>query len=361
LKRLRGISTRLIATAVGCVCIFGFAAAALSSEAAADPTEKPVVQESPAVTGTPEPGHTLTCTKGIWLQEPTGYTFEWIRDGAAIESETTFEYEVVETDRGHVIACAVTATNSFGSTTAQAIAVGVPSGRPVVVTPPKISGEPEVGAVLGCDRGVWSGEPTEYAFEWLRDGVAIESETTSEYEVVAADRGHRITCMVTATNSFGPTTAGGGTLEIPKIQHTLTVVVSGASGIVTSEPGGIFCGVVCSLAFDEGTRVTLVAQPDPGTTFAGWTGGCSGTGPCSILVEADATVGASFAAVPSGVPAPPPAIGGSSGTLTTPVHRRRPLRCRKGFRKKKVHGKKRCVKIHRHKPHKKRRHKRKRH
>ena len=56
-------------------------------------------------------------------------------------------------------------------------------------------------------------------------------------------------------------------------------------------------------------------------------------------------------------PGPPPAAsgGGSSPPATTPVgpgaKRPKPLRCKKGFRKKRAHGKVRCVKLKRkHRP-----------
>jgi uncharacterized repeat protein (TIGR02543 family) len=62
----------------------------------------------------------------------------------------------------------------------------------------------------------------------------------------------------------------------------LTVQKSGdgAGRIVTSPPGLLGCGTFCAstgpLQLEEGTVVTLVAEADPGSTFAGWSGaGCS--------------------------------------------------------------------------------------
>jgi uncharacterized repeat protein (TIGR02543 family) len=40
----------------------------------------------------------------------------------------------------------------------------------------------------------------------------------------------------------------------------------------------------------------LTATPAPGSTFTGWPGPCRGTGPCSIAVDADTTVTATFSA-----------------------------------------------------------------
>ncbi len=53
----------------------------------------------------------------------------------------------------------------------------------------------------------------------------------------------------------------------------LTVGMLGAgAGSVTSQPAGITCGVDCNESFPIGTVVTLLATPDAGWVFAGWSG-----------------------------------------------------------------------------------------
>jgi hypothetical protein len=49
--------------------------------------------------------------------------------------------------------------------------------------------------------------------------------------------------------------------------------------------------------------VTLTAAPASGSTFAGWSGACSGTGTCQVTMNADTAVSATFSAGP-GVPGP---------------------------------------------------------
>jgi hypothetical protein len=76
----------------------------------------------------------------------------------------------------------------------------------------------------------------------------------------------------------------------------LTVVKAGVgSGTVTSAPAGINCGVDCGESVLQGTVVTLTATPNTGSTFAGWSGaGCTGTGVCTVTVNAATTVTATF-------------------------------------------------------------------
>lgn len=66
------------------------------------------------------------------------------------------------------------------------------------------------------------------------------------------------------------------------------------SGRVVSDVGGISCGDNCSYNYPAGTRVTLTARPSQGATFTGWSGACSGTQPCSVTLDQNRTVTATF-------------------------------------------------------------------
>ena len=76
----------------------------------------------------------------------------------------------------------------------------------------------------------------------------------------------------------------------------LAVVKAGTgSGTVTSTPAGITCGTSCSGNYAGGTAVTLTATPATGSTFTGWSGGgCTGTGACTVTLNATTTVIATF-------------------------------------------------------------------
>jgi len=79
---------------------------------------------------------------------------------------------------------------------------------------------------------------------------------------------------------------------------TLTISKSGTgNGTVTSGPAGINCGSDCTEDFKVGTKITLKSKADTNSTFAGWSGGgCSGTGTCAVIMNADIAVTAAFAA-----------------------------------------------------------------
>jgi hypothetical protein len=68
------------------------------------------------------------------------------------------------------------------------------------------------------------------------------------------------------------------------------------SGTVSSLTGDIRCGSTCSANFLTGAEVTLKANPHVDSTFRGWSGGCSGTGPCTVAMNHARSVTATFSA-----------------------------------------------------------------
>ena len=85
------------------------------------------------------------------------------------------------------------------------------------------------------------------------------------------------------------------TLDEPE-DTTLSVTIEGdGEGTVTSEPAGIDVATGTQTAdFAAGTPVTLTATPEEGSFFAGWTGACTGTGPCTLTMDEDESVVATF-------------------------------------------------------------------
>ncbi len=89
-----------------------------------------------------------------------------------------------------------------------------------------------------------------------------------------------------------PQTVIGGNLLSPFVpgpvtSFSLAVTKSGTgTGTVTSSPAGINCGSTCSASFNSGASVTLTPAAASGSTFAGWSGACTGTGACTVSMTA---------------------------------------------------------------------------
>ena len=114
---------------------------------------------------------------------------------------------------------------------------------------------------------------------------------------------------------YNNASACGTVLQLSGIINTLSVsIVGNPGGRVVSSPAAINCGSTCSASFPWGTQVTLSATPASAWGLAGWSGACSGIGNCTVTMNANASVSATFTTLFSGPGVPqldptlPPAV-----------------------------------------------------
>ncbi|HEX6667373.1 MAG TPA: hypothetical protein VF081_12345 [Solirubrobacterales bacterium] len=151
-------------------------------------------------------------------------------------------------------------------------------------------------------------------------------------------------CTGTGTCKVTMSAAKTVGVKFEAVNHALTVTKAGSgAGSVFSSPAGINCGPTCLVSFKDGTLVTLTAMADAGSTFAGWGGVCSGTGTCVVTLSAAKSVTATFNAV--ALPQPTCLTDPSLCPKIQPTQPTKPFHCKKGFKKKKVNGKLKCVKV----------------
>jgi phospholipase C len=103
---------------------------------------------------------------------------------------------------------------------------------------------------------------------------------------------YSLSCL--ATLSLIVSGCGSSHVSTPAAVQVSVVAAGTGAGTVSSAPSGISCGQTCSASFTAGTSVTLTATPSAGSTFAGWSGACTGTGTCSLMASANASVTATF-------------------------------------------------------------------
>jgi uncharacterized repeat protein (TIGR02543 family) len=107
----------------------------------------------------------------------------------------------------------------------------------------------------------------------------------------AYSSGESITYTYDAAGNILTRVVAGGTPQT----YTLSVSKPGTGGgTVTSDPSGISCGATCNAAFNNGAAVALTATADTGSSFTGWSGTCTETGSCSVTMDGDKTVTATF-------------------------------------------------------------------
>ena len=148
------------------------------------------------------------------------------------------------------------------------------------------------------------------------DPLSAESVTQPEHGTAAIEPNGEVRYTPAAgfegrdTFSYTVGDGRGGTASAPVAvdvgTFTLSVSKTG-NGSLSSTPAGIDCGSTCSADVVNGSTVTLAAQPDPGWSFGGWSGACTGTGPCTVTMDAAKSVSADFL--------PPPPTPGETANL----------------------------------------------
>ena len=197
------------------------------------PSSAPVNTAAPVISGGNTLGSTLTSTTGTWTNSPTSYAYQWNRNGSPIPSATSSTYILVGADNASAITCVVTATNAAGSSSATSNTITVANAAPVNTLAPVISGSTALGGVLSSTTGTWSGIPTiTYAYQWKRGATNIGTNS-STYTLVAADSAAAITCVVTATNSLGSSSATSNTITAQTYSAPANVGAPVISGTTT--------------------------------------------------------------------------------------------------------------------------------
>jgi hypothetical protein len=157
-----------------------------------------------------------------------------------------------------------------------------------------------------CEVEGGPSEPCEGKYpEGTKVALVAQPATGSEFVAWEGDC-TGATCELTMNEDMSVTAIFKLEPTPPPSEFALTVALAGAGkGAVTSSPAGINCGIDCSEAYAAGTEVTLTATPASGSTFAGWSGACTGTGACKVTMSQARSVTATFEKAPT----PPPAAG----------------------------------------------------
>lgn len=105
---------------------------------------------------------------------------------------------------------------------------------------PSIAGFAVKGQTLTCSTGSWGGSPSSYTYQWV-NSLTGNVGTGSTYVLQASDVGARMTCIVTAINTYGSATATSSSTGIvvnAAVTTTVTIASTIARAPVASTPIG---------------------------------------------------------------------------------------------------------------------------
>src|SRR4051812_25129339 len=130
------------------------------------------------------------------------------------------------------------------------------------------------GTVLSAPAGIVCGATCTAEFA---QGMQVALSAAPDANAVFT--GWSGACTGTGTCIVAAGSGAVATANFARPQHLISVSSTGAgTGTIFSAPAGISCAGSCSASFDRSSTATLVASPDPGSVFAGWSGDCSGLG-----------------------------------------------------------------------------------
>ncbi len=219
------------------------------------------------VTGVPILGSTLQATAISWDFSST-FSFQWLRDGVAINNAVDTAYSVSTDDLGHNLSVRVSANKpnfTSAATTSVAQLVSNPKAAAAAIT-----GNSVVGGLL-------TASPTEndsirVLYRWYRVGKVISGATGSTYVPIAADYLKAITVTTTVnqtgfainTTTSKPVTIQAGTIEAPTVAIAGSNAVAETMLINATIPVGVkgaYQWLNDGVAISGATRTSYVLKP----------------------------------------------------------------------------------------------------
>lgn len=155
----------------------------------------------PLISGAPHVNGVLRATGGSWVPGDIEVAYQWMADGEALAGATSPTFTVPQGLLGRSVSVEVTASrDGYEPATASSEPVEIGAGSELVnVTTPVVGGLARVGKVLVAGRGTWSRSGLDFSYAWTRSGKPIRGARKAFYELRAADLGHRLRVIVTAT------------------------------------------------------------------------------------------------------------------------------------------------------------------
>ena len=168
---------------------------------------------SPAISGTPQVGQTLTLdiseiadADGLTHASYT-YLYQWLRNDAEIAGQTDSTYTLASADQGQTIKVKVSFLDDVNNQESRTSA----EPEPVAAKPnteatgePTISGTPQVGETLSADvSGIGDADGltnVSYRYQWVAGGSNIGEATGSSYLLTTSEQGQTIQVKVTFTD-----------------------------------------------------------------------------------------------------------------------------------------------------------------
>ena len=190
-----------------------------------------LIAPTPAITGTPKAGHTLSADVGTWSPAPVTLRYQWYRSGLAIIGATTDTLQLTADDVGAPITLQVTGSKPDHTTASRtsAATAAVAKGTFVAVVP-AVTGTVRVGQTLAAEAGAWSPSTAALRYQWYRSGAPIAGATDSTLQLTTDDVGSTFVVRVTGSQAGYITASTVSAATPPVAEGVLGAAVPTVSG-----------------------------------------------------------------------------------------------------------------------------------
>jgi uncharacterized repeat protein (TIGR02543 family) len=194
------------------------------------------------------------------------------------------------------VSCPGTGTCTLSMTQAQTVSAAFKINNYTLTVAP-----PSNGTVKGS--GITCGADCTEPFPYLTN-VVLTATPNTNYIFVGWSSTTGVSCLGTGTCTVPMTQAQTVSASFQAEEHKVVVSITGGGKGAVEGPG-ITCPNDCTESGLVGAQLTLVAKPenvDPAKTsvFTGWSGACTGFGPCVITIgHANVPVTANFELAPN--------------------------------------------------------------
>jgi hypothetical protein len=161
------------------------------------------VASVPTISGAHQVGQKETCSDGS-LDFGVTASYTWLASGKSVGTGSSLV--VPGSAYKKSLACRVTVHDGTGPNSAPQTSKSatVSLGKapaPLKNKGPSISGKAAVGKTLTVKAGTWSLKGVKFKYQWLLNGKVIKGATKSSLKLAKGDKGKKISCRVTATET----------------------------------------------------------------------------------------------------------------------------------------------------------------